>query len=105
MEQVAYGGLGGVVTAHAMDSASRWCRGGTQVHSFQRGAIRARAQHRRREQLAQICTSAVYVASDVIPVAGFHLSAIERVLCLNHIAESWRKPLKLFLDSVSHVDC
>ena len=94
----------GVITAHAMNTATGGSRSGAEIDTRQRCPIRSEAENWARDELPQIRGATVNVAAGQIPVRSFKIDSIEGVTGQNAIAKTRRESLDLPFDPLRHVD-
>src|SRR5215210_556668 len=94
---------GGPVAAHSVHPAAGWCGRGADVEPLDRSRVRDRAGDGAREELAQVLSTAVYVAAHVVGVAALDLRGPHRRARGDQVLESGREALHLCLDRLGHV--
>src|SRR6188472_2684126 len=94
---------GGSVPAHAVDATTGRRRGGADVETFQRRAVRDELSHGPEEELTEIHRPAVDVPADDVPVASLEIRRSHRVSSEDEVAEARCEALDLPLDAVGDV--
>ena len=92
-----------MITTHAMDTATWWGRGGTEVDAGQRCAIGLRAQYRPGQQVPYIERSAVYRSSDKVGVVAFEVGTVHDMAREDAVAKTWRESFDLVFDGSGQV--
>ena len=93
-----------MIPAHAMDAAARRSGSRTQINARQRRTVRRRTKHWSRNQLCQVCCTAVDVATRQIWIRFLEISGTHFVAREDAIAKIGSESLNLRLNALRHVD-